>query len=189
MGSVSEFTSLGDHGRCEISSKALPSQSQGHRLEFTGGAKVAGKPRKARGGAQGSPANGAQEEVPYRPWRLKKGVLPKEVMERLHQVSPVLDSETRSALGLTIKIPIFIKDPAVALDDPILGRAADRSAPGAGLWRWSHELARGGRRLQRRYTTTDRAGRMGPATAAGSTPPIRNANGCRTRRKSRRTGN
>ena len=47
--------------------------------------------------------------------------LPKPVMEKLYQVAAFLDQETRQKLGLTLQIPIFIKDPLVALENPALG--------------------------------------------------------------------
>jgi hypothetical protein len=47
--------------------------------------------------------------------------LPKSVMDDLYQVYTLLDKDTRVRLGLMIKIPVFIKDPQVALESPALG--------------------------------------------------------------------
>ena len=47
--------------------------------------------------------------------------LPKYVMESLYQVQHLLEKKTRERVGLMLKIPIFIKDPLVALDKPLVG--------------------------------------------------------------------
>ena len=42
-------------------------------------------------------------------------------MDDLHQVYHFLDKQTRQRVGLMMRIPVFIKDPAVALENPVLG--------------------------------------------------------------------
>ena len=42
-------------------------------------------------------------------------------MDDLDQVYHLLDKQTRQRVGLMMRIPVFIKDPAVALEDPVLG--------------------------------------------------------------------
>ena len=51
----------------------------------------------------------------------KTGKLPKYVMDNLYQVQQLLDKPTRKRLGLSLEVPVFIKDPLVALEDPALG--------------------------------------------------------------------
>ncbi len=47
--------------------------------------------------------------------------LPKDVMTNLYQVYRFLDKETRQRVGLMLKIPVFIQDPMVAMENPTLG--------------------------------------------------------------------
>ncbi len=51
----------------------------------------------------------------------KSGKLPKYVMDNLYQVQQLLNKQTRKRVGLSLEIPVFIKDPLVALEDPALG--------------------------------------------------------------------
>lgn len=51
----------------------------------------------------------------------KSGKLPKYVMDNLYQVQQLLDKQTRKRVGLSLEVPVFIKDPLVALEDPALG--------------------------------------------------------------------
>jgi hypothetical protein len=51
----------------------------------------------------------------------KSSKLPKYVMDNLYQVQQLLDKQTRNWVGLMLEIPVFIKDPLVALEDPALG--------------------------------------------------------------------
>lgn len=50
-----------------------------------------------------------------------KKELPGYVMDNLYRVQHYLNKQTRKRVGLTIEVPVFIKDPLVALDDPALG--------------------------------------------------------------------
>lgn len=60
--------------------------------------------------------------APQKPWgRGRKGQLPQYVMRRLYQVSHFLDKRTKERVGLKMKIPVFIKDPLVALENPLVG--------------------------------------------------------------------
>jgi hypothetical protein len=63
----------------------------------------------------------AQPADPQKPWGTKRRDLPLYVMDNLYEVYPFLDKETRARLGLMMKIPVFIQDPLVALEDPLLG--------------------------------------------------------------------
>ena len=51
----------------------------------------------------------------------KSGKLPKYVMDNLYQVAQLLNKQTRKRVGLSLEVPVFIKDPLVALEDPALG--------------------------------------------------------------------
>ena len=42
-------------------------------------------------------------------------------MDNLYQVQQLLDKPTRKRVGLSLEVPVFIKDPLVALEDPALG--------------------------------------------------------------------
>ena len=50
-----------------------------------------------------------------------KKELPGYVMDNLYRVQHYLSKQTRKRVGLTIEVPVFIKDPLVALEDPALG--------------------------------------------------------------------
>ena len=86
------------------------------------------------GAADAAADSSAQQEAPGKPWGTKTGSLPHYVMRDLHRVYHFLDKETRVRVGLMMKIPIFIKDPAVALGNPFLGvqEIAVRREPGFG---------------------------------------------------------
>lgn len=67
-------------------------------------------------------ASGIEPQTPSRkPWRRKKGELPMYVMRSLYQVYHFLNKQTRQRVGLMMKIPVFIKDPLVALENPLVG--------------------------------------------------------------------
>jgi hypothetical protein len=63
----------------------------------------------------------ANENDANKPRGQKSGKLPKYVMDNLYQVQQLLDKETRKRVGLSLEVPVFIKDPLVALEDPALG--------------------------------------------------------------------
>jgi len=75
--------------------------------------KTAAKPKT-------QPAPKQAANLPKSKKAAKKG-LPKSVMDSLYQVYTFLNKDTRQKLGLMMKIPIFIKDPLVALENPALG--------------------------------------------------------------------
>ena len=60
-------------------------------------------------------------EGPQKPWGRKSRQLPGYVMDSLYQVYHFLDKQTRKRVGLMMEIPVFIKDPLVALENPLLG--------------------------------------------------------------------
>jgi hypothetical protein len=60
-------------------------------------------------------------EKPQKPWGRKTSELPGYVMDSLYQVSHFLGKRARERVGLMMDIPVFIKDPLVALDTPLLG--------------------------------------------------------------------
>lgn len=60
-------------------------------------------------------------ERPKKPWGRKTGELPNYVMDSLYQVYHFLGKQTRRRVGLMMKIPVFIKDPLVALENPVVG--------------------------------------------------------------------
>jgi hypothetical protein len=51
----------------------------------------------------------------------KSSKLPKYVLDNLYQVQQLLDKRTRKQVGLSLDVPVFIKDPLVASEDPALG--------------------------------------------------------------------
>ncbi len=59
--------------------------------------------------------------TPAKPWGTKTGQLPQYAISDLRQVYYFLGKDTRERLGLTMKIPVFITDPLVALGNPALG--------------------------------------------------------------------
>ena len=69
-----------------------------------------------------TPASGeARESGPRKPWGTKTSELPKYVMDSLYQVTEFLGKDARERVGLIMKIPVFIQDPQVALENPVLG--------------------------------------------------------------------
>jgi hypothetical protein len=60
-------------------------------------------------------------EGPLKPWGRKKSPLPAYVMDNLYQVYYHLRKNTRKRVGLMMEIPVFIKDPLVALENPLVG--------------------------------------------------------------------
>mgnify|MGYP001051276959 FL=1 len=59
---------------------------------------------------------------PQKPWRRGAMIkLNKSVTDSLYPVYYRIDKETRQDVGLMMKIPVFIKDPLVALENPTLG--------------------------------------------------------------------
>jgi hypothetical protein len=82
---------------------------------------MTGKPRTATTRRSTSAVIDSQQTAPRKPWGSRTGALPKYVMEDLNQVYHFLDKQTRQRVGLMMRIPIFIKDPAVALENPALG--------------------------------------------------------------------
>ena len=71
--------------------------------------------------ARRSAATRSKPESPRKPWGTKTSELPKYVMDSLYQVYHFLGKETRQRVGLMMKIPVFIQDPQVALENPTLG--------------------------------------------------------------------
>jgi len=82
---------------------------------------MARKPRTGAASGRGAAAGDAQSKSPSKPWGSKTGALPQYVMEDLNQVYQFLGKQTRRRVGLMMRIPVFIKDPAVAMEDPFLG--------------------------------------------------------------------
>ena len=60
-------------------------------------------------------------EEPLKPWGRKKSQLPGYVMDSLYQVYHFLGKRVLKRVGLMMEIPVFIKDPLVALENPLLG--------------------------------------------------------------------
>jgi hypothetical protein len=59
---------------------------------------------------------------PQKPWRRGATIkLNKSVTDSLYPVYSQIDKQTRQDVGLMMKIPVFIKDPLVALENPTLG--------------------------------------------------------------------
>jgi hypothetical protein len=56
-----------------------------------------------------------------KPWGRESSELPKYVMDSLYQVYHFLGRDTRKRVGLMMEIPVFIKDPLVALENPLVG--------------------------------------------------------------------
>src|SRR3972149_6844607 len=71
--------------------------------------------------ARRSAATRPKPESPRKPWGTKTSELPKYVMDSLYQVYHFLGKETRQRVGLMMKIPVFIQDRQVALENPTLG--------------------------------------------------------------------
>ena len=83
---------------------------------------MAGRSKRATSSNRALAADSAQQDAPHRPWgTATKGALPQYVREDLQQVYHYLGKDTRLRVGVMMKIPVFIKDPAVALEDPFLG--------------------------------------------------------------------
>ena len=83
---------------------------------------MAGRSKRATSSDRALAADSAQQDAPHRPWgTATKGALPQYVREDLQQVYHYLGKDTRLRVGVMMKIPVFIKDPAVALEDPFLG--------------------------------------------------------------------
>ncbi len=60
-------------------------------------------------------------ENPKKSSPASQSLLTKPVMNDLYQVYYFLSKETRLKLGLMMKVPVFIKDPVVAAENPFLG--------------------------------------------------------------------
>ncbi|MGW8225742.1 MAG: hypothetical protein ACWGOY_08410 [Anaerolineales bacterium] len=60
-------------------------------------------------------------DEPLKPWGRKNSQLPGYVMDDLYQVYHFLDKQTLKRVGLMMEIPVFIKDPLVAVENPLLG--------------------------------------------------------------------
>src|SRR3990172_7024981 len=71
--------------------------------------------------ARRSAATRSKPESPRKPWGTKTNKLPMYVVDSLYQVYHFLGKETRQRVGLMMKIPVFIQDPLVALENPTLG--------------------------------------------------------------------
>lgn len=67
------------------------------------------------------PARTTKPEGPQKRWGSKTGELPQYVMKGLYQSANTLNKDVRDRLGLMMKIPVFIQDPLVALENPLLG--------------------------------------------------------------------
>jgi hypothetical protein len=83
---------------------------------------MAEKSKKAsRSGSQPTPPKG-QPLGPQKPWRRGAELkLNKSVWDGLYPVYFGINKETRQDVGLMMKVPVFIKDPLVALENPTLG--------------------------------------------------------------------
>jgi hypothetical protein len=67
-----------------------------------------------------------QPVEPLKLWGKKKNdpldsVLTRNVLKDLYESANSLDKDTRQRLGLMMKIPVFIQDPLVAIEKPLLG--------------------------------------------------------------------
>src|SRR3990172_744553 len=71
--------------------------------------------------ARRSAATRSKPTDPRKPWGTKTSELPKYVMDSLYQVYHFLGKDTRQRVGLMMKIPVFIQDPLMALNNPTLG--------------------------------------------------------------------
>jgi hypothetical protein len=75
------------------------------------------------GQAKSDPAATQPEPAgPQKAWR--RGAefkLNKSVWDGLYPIYDLIDKETRADVGLVMKVPVFIKDPLVALENPTLG--------------------------------------------------------------------
>lgn len=69
----------------------------------------------------GQPTESSKQKIPRKPWRRKRGELPIYVKDNLYQVYHYLRKRTRERVGLLMKIPVFIQDPSVAMENPMLG--------------------------------------------------------------------
>lgn len=58
---------------------------------------------------------------PQKPWGRKHSQLPEYVKDSLYQVYHFLGKRTLKRVGLMMEIPVFIKDPLVAIENPLLG--------------------------------------------------------------------
>ena len=58
---------------------------------------------------------------PLKLWGTKTRAFPKAVMDNLYRVAYGLDSDSRQRLGLAMLVPIFVQDPWVARENPLLG--------------------------------------------------------------------
>lgn len=79
------------------------------------------QPLRSSGGGQNKLADRTQAADAQKPSRASKSPLTKPVMNDLYQVYYFLSKQTRLKLGLMIKVPVFIKDPTVAAENPFLG--------------------------------------------------------------------
>ncbi len=82
---------------------------------------MAEKAEKKTGSTHTPAAKKPQVTGPRKPWGTKTSDLPKYVMDSLYQVTEFLAKDARERLGLIMKIPVFIQDPLVALENPALG--------------------------------------------------------------------
>ncbi len=82
---------------------------------------MAVQPKKTSGEKPKTQSTKTQSAKAQKPQAVRYKELPKSVMNSLYQVYTFLNKDTRQKLGLMIKIPIFIKDPLVALENPALG--------------------------------------------------------------------
>ena len=93
---------------------------------------------------------------PQKPWRRGAPIkLNKSVTDDLYPVYYQIAKETRQDVGLMMKIPVFIKDPLVALENPTLGVQEISCAAGEEHGRRSNQLAHRSGRFQRRYPNAD----------------------------------
>lgn len=58
---------------------------------------------------------------PKKPWGRKSRPLPQYVMDNLYQVYPFMHRNARRRLGLVMEIPVYIKDPLIAYENPLWG--------------------------------------------------------------------
>jgi hypothetical protein len=83
---------------------------------------MTGKPKgSSRSNKQPAQA-GTAPSGPQKPWRRGADLkLNKTVWDGLYPVYFQINKETRQDVGLMLKVPVFIKDPLVALENPTLG--------------------------------------------------------------------
>src|SRR5512136_1238736 len=83
---------------------------------------MTGKPKSTTRSKKQPAQAGTEPSGPQKPWRRGANLkLNKTVWDGLYPVYFQINKETRQDVGLMLKVPVFIKDPLVALENPTLG--------------------------------------------------------------------